>query len=123
MSVGRADQCPSGEFTIANPLTAKENRLVSTALRDGLDKNNEEHTAAVPPLVKSENPFTLRPGIWLDDAIINGFFKLLAARGRRMSNRCHVFPSYFTTGLMNIGHRVNPGKYEYANVENWSKLR
>jgi sentrin-specific protease 1 len=24
---------------------------------------------------------------------------------------------------MNIGHRVNGGKYEYANVENWSKLR
>jgi sentrin-specific protease 1 len=85
--------------------------------------SGEEHEE----LVRSGNEFinrksfrTLRPGKWIDDRVIDYFFKLLALRdmelaiGNARKKRCHFFSCYFMTKLLESGH------YSFNNVCRWS---
>jgi len=60
----------------------------------------------------------LRPGVWLDDAIINSFFKLLSmsdAIQNENNRRNHFLNTFFFSKLL------GEGSYNYNNVRRWSR--
>jgi Ulp1 family protease len=69
---------------------------------------------------------SLKPGIWVEDEVINAFFHLLSKRdGELCKNdvtrkRNGFFNSFFVTKLLNEGHTNHSGEYEYGNIRNWS---
>lgn len=71
----------------------------------------------------------LQPGKWLNDEVINYYFKLLARRDERdcspdsNQKKSHFFKSFFMSKLLNENHSdtSKQGTYEYTNVENWSR--
>jgi hypothetical protein len=67
---------------------------------------------------------SLKPGIWVEDEVINAFFHLLSKRdGELCKNdvtrkRNGFFNSFFVTKLLNEGHTNRSGEYEYGNIRN-----
>jgi Ulp1 family protease len=80
--------------------------------------------------VQRKSMQTLRPGIWLNDEVINYFLKnFLKSRnikicakepGRR---RSHFFNSFFVQTMFDEKNRNRKlrGRYNYENVKRWSK--
>ena len=45
----------------------------------------------------------LKPGVWLNDELVNLYMSLLAKRDMSQSKRCHFFKSFFMTKLLDEG--------------------
>jgi sentrin-specific protease 1 len=79
--------------------------------------------------VKRKSMWSLQPGRWLTDEVINFYFALLAQRDRDRCLlapdriRCHFFSSFFMSKLLDIGNRDSTlaGQYNYDNVKTWSR--
>ena len=66
------------------------------------------------------------PGEWLNDEIVNGFFKLLAERDEHLcqgtgKKRCHFFSSFFMAALLNCGNDWTAGLHNCQKVKKWTK--
>ena len=58
---------------------------------------------------------TLKPGVWLDDEIVNDFYLAIAKRTTKKKLQCHCFKSFFMTTLLS-----EEGGYD--KVKRWSKM-
>jgi sentrin-specific protease 1 len=99
--------------------------------------SSEEHTGVINALRQPENGMDarpikfdipiinstiirLRPGVWLNDEIVNFYMSMLQERDKELVRRypkrlpSFFFNSYFITELL------DKGGYKYANVERWS---
>jgi sentrin-specific protease 1 len=110
-------------------LTVEEQQIVQKSVY-GKGPLNEVLAKVGTDSVRRESMHRLQPGKWLNDEIIHYFFKMLAIRDEKMSQadpsrkRSHFFKSFFVTKQLNEGHD-DPnmeGKYEYKNVERWSRF-
>ena len=61
---------------------------------------------------------TLKPGVWLNDEIVNFFYLVIAKRTtkKKLQSHCHCFKSFFMKTLLS-----EEGGYEYNKVKGWSK--
>jgi len=87
--------------------------------------NNEDDARPVKfdiPIINS-TILRLKPGVWLNDEIVNFYMFLLSERDRELVKRSpdrvpsHFFNSYFISKLLDEGR---PPSYNYANVKRWS---
>ncbi len=77
--------------------------------------------------VRRHSMHTLRPKTWLNDEVINFYYKLL---GERDELECNDDPNrkrnYFATShlmakLLAVGHASDEGMYDYSGVKTWFK--
>jgi sentrin-specific protease 1 len=115
---------------LMRPLTAKEQSVVFGAPLKGIGSPSEILASQDGDSVQRGSMQTLRPGIWLNNEVINYFLKnCLKSRdikicakesGRR---RSHFFNSFFVQTMFdekNINKKLR-GKYNYEKVKGWSK--
>jgi sentrin-specific protease 1 len=110
-------------------LTAEERSVVIGATTMGKGSPSEILASHEGDSVQRRSMQTLRPGIWLNDEVINYFLKnCLKSRdikicakepGRR---RSHFFNSFFVQKLFDMKNRNRKlrGIYNYENVKGWS---
>ena len=127
---------PSHEEHPTSFFSNAEEQIIKEALY-GSGNPSEVVTFCGRKTVQRCNLETLRPGVWLNDEVIHYYFKMLGDQAKHsslhlpLSKRCHFFPSYFFTKLLNTGHAdrevpghpdvVVDGTYTYSNVQSWSK--
>ena len=111
-------------------LTAEERSVVLGATTIGKGSATEILASHEGDSVQRMSMQTLRPGIWLDDEVINYFLKnCLKSRdikicakepGRR---RSHFFNSFFVQTMFDEKNRNRKlmGRYNYKNVKGWSE--
>jgi sentrin-specific protease 1 len=115
---------------IMRPLTAEERRMVVRATAMGKGTPLEILASHKGDSVKRRSMQTLRPGIWLNDEVINYFLKnclknrdikkCAKEQGRR---RSHFFNSFFVQSMFDEKNRNRKlrRRYNYENVKKWSK--
>lgn len=76
---------------------------------------------------------TLQPGQWLNDEVINYFFRMLSQRDQQLCQgdsfrrRCHFFNSFFMIKVVVRNLSKKPAQeifedtYDYKNVQRWSR--
>ena len=111
-------------------LTAEERSVVLEATTIGKGSATEILASHEGDSVQRMSMQTLRPGIWLDDEVINYFLKnCLKSRnikicakepGRR---RWYFFNSFFVQTMFDEKNRNRKlmGRYNYENVKGWSE--
>jgi hypothetical protein len=112
--------------SLMRPLSEEERQRVRQAL-NGREPPNAILAQCDADSVQQSSMWTLQPGQWINDEIIHHFLLMLAKRDEEMyqkdpeKKRCHFFKSFFITKVLNEGHAILDGKYEYKNVKRWSK--
>jgi sentrin-specific protease 1 len=110
-------------------LTGEEEQQIVNVAMYGMGPSNEVILKSGADSVQRGSIKTLKPEQWLNDEVIHYFYGMLAKRDEERCQhdpsrkRCHFFKSFFITKLLNEGNS-NPdldGKYDYQNVERWSK--
>jgi sentrin-specific protease 1 len=79
--------------------------------------------------VQRQSIKTLQPETFLNDEVIHYFYVMLSKRDEELCKqdtsrrRSHFFKSFFKTKLLDEGNKdpIRDGKYDYKNVQNWSK--
>ena len=111
-------------------LMAEERSVVNRATKKGIGLATEILASQDGDSVQCKSMQTLRPGIWLNDEVINYFLKNgLKSRdikictkepGRR---RSHFFNSFFVQTMFDEKNRNGKlrGRYNYESVKRWSK--
>ena len=109
---------PPGKRAYTIPtLTTEEAAIVDEALGSGSGRRLELLADCDNIPVSRADMATLRPRRWLNDEVINYFFKLLVRRERRKTKaRCHFFQTNFYTKLAE-----SYGGYNYRKVARWTK--
>lgn len=102
------------------PLSEEESRLVWQALYD--DGPPENIIATVGTDSVTRRSFRrLRPGIWLDDELINCYFSLIAQREALRCLNSVKLPSFFFKSFFFSRLLENGTGYNYNNVKTWSR--
>lgn len=111
------------------PLLEEENAIVESTI-NGAGPEGEIVAKLGSDSIQRSSMQTLRPGIWLNDEVINFFLKNCLSRDdERMCSldpsrkRSHFFSSFFISTLLDELHRSDSvrGVYAYKNVTRWSK--
>ena len=104
-------------------LTYDEQRIVKNAIY-GMGADNENVASVeIDITVQRKSVRTLQPDCWLNDEIINGYYKFLMRRyeesckGQNEKKRCHFFQSFFMTRMFDVGCT---DEYRYGNVASFS---
>ena len=101
------------------PLSPEETKSVNDVLR-----RPENNTDARPikfdiPIINS-TIVRLRPGVWLNDEIVNFYMSMLQERDKELvSIYPKRVPSYYFNSYF-IAKLLDEGGYKYANVKRWS---
>jgi sentrin-specific protease 1 len=115
---------------LMRPLTAEERSVVVGATTMGKGSPLEILASHEGDSVQRRSMQTLRPGIWLNDEVINYFLKnclknrdikkCAKEQGRR---RSHFFNSFFVQTMFDEKNRNGKlrRRYNYKNVKKWSK--
>lgn len=56
----------------------------------------------------------LKPGVWLNDEVVNGYTQLMNARSKEQGLKVHCWTTYFYSKLSQDG-------YDGAKLKRWSK--
>ena len=114
---------------LMRPLTAEERSVVVGATTMGKGSPLEILASHEGDSVQRRSMQTLRPGIWLNDEVINYFLKnclknrdikkCAKEQGRR---RSHFFNSFVVQTMFDEENRSRKlrGRYNYKNVKKWS---
>jgi hypothetical protein len=100
------------------PLTGAEEAIADEYLVDELQNPDEviNDVANFAPVLRAKIR-CLRPGVWLNDEVVNFFMGLLQARADAAAGplRCHFFSSQWYAKL------TEACKFQFANVKRWTK--
>lgn len=101
-------------------LSEEEDHLVRKALY-GEGQNDDIMAIAGTDSVQRQSIRKLRPGIWLNDEIVNCYFTLLAKRDTTRCLNAGKLRSYFLKSFF-FSHLLENGReYNYNNVKTWSR--
>jgi Ulp1 protease family, C-terminal catalytic domain len=112
--------------TLMRPLSDDELQLVHEAMY-GRGSDDEVLAREGSDTVMRSSLRKLAPRQWLNDEVIHFFYMMLAKRDAELCRldptrkRCHFFKSFFITKLLQEGHALYDGQYDYKSVKRWSK--
>jgi sentrin-specific protease 1 len=113
---------------LSNSLTPYEKLIVDKSIH-GQGRSNdilrklETVSAGKEVSVTRGSMRRLKPGVWLNDEIVNFFFRILQIHDEELSlsepmrNRNHFFTSFFYKGI----HFNEAEQYEYNRIKKWTK--
>jgi len=101
------------------PLSTEEAKRVASVLRVP-EGNDEVRPMKFDIPIINSTILRLRPGIWLNDEIVNFCMSMLQERDKELVSRNpNRSPSFFFNSYF-ISKLLDEGGYKYANVKRWS---